>query len=80
MDGDGLVSRADAREAVASILAARTNLAATLSDARSVVGRLRTLLAAAIHGAACFLYLAIWDVNVTKLWREEGKMRVLRGG
>lgn len=67
-DGDGFVSRGDMREAVAAILSARANLAATLRDARSVVGRLRGLLLGVAHGAAFFLYLAIWNVNITKLW------------
>ena len=56
------------REAVAAILSGRANLAATLRDARSVVGRLRGLLLGVAHGAAFFLYLAIWNVNITKLW------------
>ena len=43
-------------------------LVATLRDARSVVGRLRGQLLGVAHGAAFFLYLAIWNVNITKLW------------
>lgn len=56
------------RSAIASVFEARANLASTLRDARSVVGRLRALLAAIAHGASLLLYLAVWDVNVTRLW------------
>ncbi len=49
------------RSAIASVFEARANLASTLRDARSVVGRLRALLAAVAHGASLLLYLAVWD-------------------
>ena len=56
------------RDAVASVFEGRANLTSTLRDARSVVGRLRAVLAAAAHAGSLLLYLAVWDVNVTRLW------------
>ena len=62
------ISRDDMRDAVASVFEGRANLMATLRDARSVVGRLRAVLAAAAHAGSLLIYLAVWDVNVTRLW------------
>ena len=42
----------------------RANLAATLKDARTVVGKLERFMAVVVQALFLFLYLMIWQVRV----------------
>ncbi|KAK9845183.1 hypothetical protein WJX84_001954 [Apatococcus fuscideae] len=68
MDGDGKVSLHDMREAVLKIYQNRKHLALTLKDTRTIVGKLERLVGSIIHFVWIFIYLSIWNVNLTKIW------------
>ncbi|KAI3438435.1 hypothetical protein D9Q98_000866 [Chlorella vulgaris] len=54
--------------AVARVFLERRNLAASLKDARTIVGTLETLIGCFLHLLMAFLYLVIWNVDVLKAW------------
>lgn len=52
------------RDAVISVYESRKNLALTLKDTRSVVGKLETILGVGIHGVCFLFYLSIFGVSM----------------
>ncbi|KDD76404.1 hypothetical protein H632_c237p0 [Helicosporidium sp. ATCC 50920] len=67
-DGNGRVSCAEVSAAVASVFRDRENLAASLADARSVVGSLELVIGGVLHVIMVFLYLVIFGVNVLQFY------------
>jgi hypothetical protein len=62
-DADGHISAEDMREAVLQIYDNRKNLAATLKDTKTIVGKLERLLGICLQSIFIFFYLAIFDVS-----------------
>lgn len=60
-----LHTRQDCCSAVAKVFTERKNLAASLKDTKSVVGKVELLLGAIIHIFFAFLYMAVFQVNAT---------------
>jgi hypothetical protein len=50
------------REGVLAIYQGRKNLAATLKDTKSIVGKLERLVGFILHGVFIVFYLLIWNV------------------
>lgn len=48
----------------------RANLAATLKDARTVVGKLERFMAVVVQALFLFLYLMIWQVGLAQYSRS----------
>jgi len=67
-DNDGKVTLHNTRDAVIQVYKERKDLAATLKDTRTVVGRLEFLIAFVVHTAFIFFYLLIFRVNVNRVW------------
>ncbi len=57
----------DCCAAVVKIFRDRENLAASLKDTKTVVGKLETLIGGVIHVVFCFIYLAIFNVSPADL-------------
>ena len=53
----------------------RANLAATLKDARTVVGKLERFMAVVVQALFLFLYLMIWQVRVLDIHRQFESVR-----
>ncbi len=53
----------DMRDAVVSVYENRKNLALTLKDTRTVVGKLENILGVGIHGVCFLFYLSIFNVG-----------------
>lgn len=53
----------DMRDAVVATYEARKNLALTLKDTRTVVGKLETILTVVLHGICFLFYLSIFNVR-----------------
>jgi hypothetical protein len=53
----------DVQECVCGIVQNRANLAATLKDARTVVGKLERFMGVVVQALFLFLYLMIWQVR-----------------
>lgn len=51
------------RDAVVSVYENRKNLALTLKDTRTVVGKLENILGVGIHGVCFLFYLSIFNVG-----------------
>ncbi|KAA6420817.1 MAG: small conductance mechanosensitive ion channel family [Trebouxia sp. A1-2] len=68
LDRDGKISLQDMRDAVVSVYENRKNLALTLKDTRTVVGKLETILGVGIHGVCFLFYLSIFNVDLYKTW------------
>ena len=51
------------RDAVVAVYEARKNLALTLKDTRTVVGKLENILAVGLHGVCFLFYLSIFNVS-----------------
>ncbi|KAK9815600.1 hypothetical protein WJX72_006571 [[Myrmecia] bisecta] len=68
IDGDGQVSLHDIRDAVIQIYQERKNLAFTLKDTKTVVGKLERIIGTVIHVLFIFFYLIIFSVDVSKVW------------
>lgn len=51
------------RDAVISVYESRKNLALTLKDTRSVVGKLENILGVGIHTVCFLFYLSIFNVS-----------------
>ena len=64
VDGDGKVSLHDMRDAVIQIYNERKNLAFTLKDTWTVVGKLEFVIGISIHLLFGFFYLLIFEVCV----------------
>jgi hypothetical protein len=62
-DGNGSLSLDEMRDSVISIYENRSHLAATLTDTRTIVGKLERLLGFCIHVLFIFFYLVIWEVH-----------------
>ena len=58
----------DMRDAVVSVYENRKNLALTLKDTRTVVGKLENILGLGIHGICFLFYLSIFNVSLCSLW------------
>ena len=52
------------RDAVISVYESRKNLALTLKDTRSVVGKLENILGVGIHTVCFLFYLSIFNVSI----------------
>ena len=52
------------REAILAVYMDRKNLAATLKDTKTVVGKLETIFGVVIQLLFFFLYLIIWNVRI----------------
>ena len=52
------------RDAVVATYEARKNLALTLKDTRTVVGKLENILAVGLHGVCFLFYLSIFNVSL----------------
>ncbi len=63
VDGDGKVSLHDMRDAVIQIYNERKNLAFTLKDTWTVVGKLEFVIGISIHLLFGFFYLLIFEVS-----------------
>ena len=63
VDGDGKVSLHDMRDAVIQIYNERKNLAFTLKDTWTVVGKLEFVIGISIHLLFGFFYLLIFEVH-----------------
>ena len=63
VDGDGKVSLHDMRDAVIQIYNERKNLAFTLKDTWTVVGKLEFVIGISIHLLFGFFYLLIFEVG-----------------
>ena len=69
------------RDAVVATYEARKNLALTLKDTRTVVGKLENILAVGLHGVCFLFYLSIFNVRASLalawthllLWRPAGR-------
>eukprot|EP00884_Botryococcus_braunii_P003244 jgi/Botrbrau1/12920/Bobra.92_1s0001.2 len=68
IDGSGNISLAELQRSVEEIYTARTHLAATLNDTRTIVGKLERLLGVCIHILFTFFYMIIWNVNLSQIW------------
>ncbi len=55
------------RDAVVSVYENRKNLALTLKDTRTVVGKLENILGVGIHGVCFLFYLSIFNVSLTSV-------------
>ena len=55
----------DMRDAVVATYEARKNLALTLKDTRTVVGKLENILAVGLHGVCFLFYLSIFNVRAS---------------
>lgn len=53
------------RDAVVATYEARKNLALTLKDTRTVVGKLENILAVGLHGVCFLFYLSIFNVRAS---------------
>lgn len=58
------------RDAILAVYQARRNLAATLKDTKSVVGKLENLMGVVIHCLFFFFYLMIWNVSAEHSHRD----------
>jgi hypothetical protein len=58
-----LLGPQDVQECVCGIVQNRANLAATLKDARTVVGKLERFMGVVVQALFLFLYLMIWQVG-----------------
>ncbi len=58
-----LLGPQDVQECVCGIVQNRANLAATLKDARTVVGKLERFMGVVVQALFLFLYLMIWQVR-----------------
>lgn len=67
-DGNGRVNVQECCAAIARVFLDRKNLAASLKDAKSIVGTLETVIGLFLHVLFFFIYLLIWDVDVLKAW------------
>ncbi|KAK9844135.1 hypothetical protein WJX81_005562 [Elliptochloris bilobata] len=67
-DGDGRISLGEMRDAVIVIYRERKNLAFTLKDTRTVVGKVELIFACALHSISVFFYLLIFNVDVSQVW------------
>jgi cob(I)alamin adenosyltransferase len=56
----------DVQDCVCGIVQGRANLAATLKDARTVVGKLERFMAVVVQALFLFLYLMIWQVHILR--------------
>lgn len=68
VDHDGKVTLHNTRDAVIQVYQERKNLAATLKDTKTVIGRLEYLIMVTVHLCFIFFYLLIFRVNVNKVW------------
>ncbi|KAK9823582.1 hypothetical protein WJX72_003976 [[Myrmecia] bisecta] len=68
VDGDGKISLPDIRDAVIQIYKERKNLAFTLKDTRTVVGKLEFITGIVVHILFIFFYLIIFNVNLGQVW------------
>jgi hypothetical protein len=64
IDRNGSISLAEMQRSVEEILTARANLAASLKDTRTIVGKLERILGICIHIVFVFFYLLIWNVSM----------------
>ncbi|EFN57637.1 hypothetical protein CHLNCDRAFT_57189 [Chlorella variabilis] len=67
-DDNGQVNVQECCGAITRVFVDRRNLAASLKDARTIVGTLETLIGIFLHILMGFIYLLIWDVDVLKTW------------
>ncbi|KAL4448058.1 hypothetical protein ABPG75_005277 [Micractinium tetrahymenae] len=67
-DGNGQVNVQECCAAIAKVFVERRNLAASLKDAKTIVGKLETVIGVALHIFMGFLYLIIFNVDVLKTW------------
>lgn len=67
-NGDGKLVLADIRDAVIKIYKERRNLALSLKDAKTVVGKLELVIGVVLHIIFIFFYLMVFNVDLTKVW------------
>lgn len=68
VNGDGVVNLKECIQAVDNIYVERTNLSKTLKDGRSITKTLENLIGGVIHVIFIFLYLLIFQANVSDIW------------
>lgn len=68
INSDGRVGLHDIRDAVIKIYRDRKNLAATLKDTKSVVGRLEKIVGFVVHLFFVLFYLMIFNVRPVRSW------------
>lgn len=66
--GDGVVNLKECIEAVDAVYVERKNLSKTLKDGRNITKTLETLIGTVIHVVFIFLYLLIFQANVSDIW------------
>ncbi|KAK9829569.1 hypothetical protein WJX72_006541 [[Myrmecia] bisecta] len=74
LDKDGKISLGDMRDSVLKIYQNRKNLALTLKDTKTVVGKLERIFGGCIHFLFVFFYLTIWGVDLSKVWFTTSSM------
>lgn len=67
-NGDGKLVLADIRDAVIKIYKERRNLALSLKDTKTVVGKLELVIGVVLHIIFIFFYLMVFNVDLTKVW------------
>lgn len=67
-DGDGVITSQDVCAAILQVFRERQNLAASLTDTKSVVGKLETMVGVVLHIVMAFLYLVIFRVDVMNFY------------
>lgn len=68
VNGDGIVNLKECVQAVDTIYVERKNLAKTLQDGRNITKTLESLIGGVIHVIFIFLYLLIFQANVSDIW------------